>query len=162
MKNSANIDDDYFMGEALKEAAKCAAKDEVPVGAVLVHDGKIVARSGNTRETGFDPTGHAEIQALRKAAKKQKHWNLTGTKLYVTLEPCPMCAGALMMARVAEVVYATPDPKGGAESLGINVLANPRLNHRLKIRCLPDGSPLRQNASEALSAFFRNKRKAKK
>jgi tRNA(adenine34) deaminase len=151
------MDDLQFMTAALEEARKALAHDDIPVGAVLVLGGKIIGRGHNEREALSSPTAHAEIQALNQAAQNHGHWNLTGATLYVTLEPCPMCAGALVMARVREIVYAAVDPKGGAESLGIPILTNPSLNHRLKVR----NGPLREESSALLKEFFREKRRQK-
>lgn len=145
------------MALALEEARQAAAHDDIPVGAVLVKDGKVLASGRNERELLSSPVAHAEVQVLNGGAKANGHWNLTGTTLYVTLEPCPMCAGALVMARVEEVVYAATDPKGGAISLNINVLANPALNHRVKFR----QGPMSVEAGALLQEFFRKKRKEK-
>lgn len=142
---------------ALEEAEKAAQHGDVPVGAVLVKDGKVLATARNERELLSSPVAHAEVQALNAGAKANGHWNLTGCTLYVTLEPCPMCAGALVMARVEEVVYAAIDPKGGTISLNINLLANPALNHRVKYR----QGPLAAEAGALLQEFFRKKRREK-
>lgn len=146
-----------FMSEAMEEAKKALSHDDIPVGAVLVLNGKIVGRGRNEREALASPTAHAEIQALNAGAKSHGHWNLTGAKLYVTLEPCPMCAGALVMARVEEVIFAASDPKGGAISLNIPILENPLLNHRVKMR----QGPLAAESAEMLREFFRMKRRQK-
>jgi tRNA(adenine34) deaminase len=150
-------DDLAFMKLALEEARRALEHDDIPVGAVLVREGKVVASGRNERERLPSPTAHAEIQALNAAAAARGHWNLTGTVLYVTLEPCVMCAGALVMARVDEVVFAAPDPKGGAESLGIPVLTNQSLNHQVRVR----QGPLSEESAELLREFFRNKRREK-
>lgn len=131
--------------------------DDIPVGAVVVMKGKVIATGRNEREALSSPTAHAEVQALNSAAKAHGHWNLTGAKLYVTLEPCPMCAGALVMARVEEVIFAARDPKGGALSLGIAILENPLLNHRVRVR----QGPLEAECSVMLKEFFRKKRREK-
>lgn len=148
--------DDEFMAEAIAEAKLALSHDDVPVGAVVVKDGKIIGRGHNRREEALSPTAHAEIMAIESAARSHGHWNLTGAKLYVTLEPCPMCAGALVMARIEEVIYAAQDPKGGAESLQIPILQNPKLNHRLKVR----QGPAQEESAQLLKEFFRNKRKS--
>jgi tRNA(adenine34) deaminase len=148
-------DDIRFMTLALAEARKALEHDDIPVGAVLVKDGKVLATGKNERELLPSPTAHAEVQALNAGAKNHGHWNLTGTTLYVTLEPCVMCAGALVLSRVEEVVYAAPDPKGGAISLEIPVLSHPGLNHRVKFR----QGPLAEEAAALLREFFRAKRK---
>jgi tRNA(adenine34) deaminase len=153
----SDADDEKFMRLALEEAAKAAAHDDIPVGAVLVKDGQVLASGHNERELLSCPVAHAEVQALNAGAGAQKHWNLTGTILYVTLEPCPMCAGALVMARVEELVYAASDPKGGAISLQIPILENPALNHRLKVR----KGPFSQESAALLQEFFRKKRQQK-
>lgn len=146
-----------FMGMALEEARKASLHDDIPVGAVLVRGGRPVATGRNEREVLHLPAAHAEIQALNKAGALSGHWNLTGSRLYVTLEPCVMCAGALVLARVEEVIYAAADPKGGALSLGISILQNPALNHRVRFR----RGPLEAEASALLKEFFRNKRQKK-
>lgn len=145
------------MGLALEEARKALAHDDIPVGAVLVMNGQVIATGRNERELIPSPTAHAEVQAINNAAKAHGHWNLTGSKLYVTLEPCSMCCGALVLARVEEVIYAAKDPKGGAVSLGIPILENPKLNHRVKVR----QGPLEEECSQLLKEFFREKRRQK-
>lgn len=145
------------MALAMDEARKALAHDDIPVGAVLVKDGKVLATGRNERELLASPVAHAEVQALNAGSKAHGHWNLTGCTLYVTLEPCPMCAGALVMARVEELVYAATDPKGGAITLKIPVLDNPALNHRVKYR----QGPLASEAGALLQEFFRKKRREK-
>ena len=125
-------DTDYMM-LAIEEARGAAVADEVPIGAVLVADGKIVGRGGNRTIRDCDPTAHAEIIALREAAKREGNYRLSGTTLYVTLEPCAMCAGAIIQARVTRVVYGVDDPKGGAVRTCFEVLTHPRLNHQVEI-----------------------------
>lgn len=147
----------HFMGLALEEARKALLHDDIPVGAVLVMDGKVIGAGKNERELLPSPTAHAEVQAVNSAALAHGHWNLTGAKLYVTLEPCAMCSGALVLARVEEVIYAAKDPKGGALSLGIPILENPKLNHRVKVR----QGPLEEECSQLLKEFFREKRRQK-
>lgn len=149
--------DRHFMEIALEEARRALEHDDIPVGAVLVKDGLVIGRGKNERELLPSPTAHAEVQAMNAAALHHGHWNLTGATLYVTLEPCPMCAGALVMARVKEVVYAADDPKGGAISLGIPILGNSSLNHQVAWR----KGPLAAEAGEMLKEFFREKRKQK-
>lgn len=147
-----------FMQAALAEAKAAVDHGDVPVGAVLVGaDGQILASTRNEREHLASPVAHAEVQALVAGARAKGHWNLTGSTLYVTLEPCPMCAGALVQARVKEVVYAATDPKGGAISLGISVLDNSQLNHRVATR----QGPLASEAGALLQKFFRQKRSEK-
>src|SRR6266700_567136 len=121
------------MQEALKEAQAAAAAGEVPIGAVLVHDGKVLARSNNRTIRDNDPTAHAEMVVLREAARLLGNYRLSGTTLYVTIEPCSMCAGAIIQARVPRLVYGADDPKGGAVRSWFEVLSNPRLNHQVEI-----------------------------
>ncbi len=121
------------MREALAEAQRAAAKGEIPVGAVVVWQGRIIGRGHNAKETLADPTAHAEMLALREAAQTLGGWRLTGATLYSTLEPCPMCAGALVNARVETLVYAVADPKTGAAGSVYDIVRSPWLNHRLKV-----------------------------
>lgn len=122
-----------WMGEALVEAGLAAEAGDVPVGAVVVVGGVIVGRGRNRREVAQDPTAHAEIEALREASKVLGHWRLLGATVYATLEPCPMCAGALVLARVECVVYGCADPKGGAVDTLFNIGRDARLNHRFQV-----------------------------
>ncbi|MGR3310892.1 MAG: tRNA adenosine(34) deaminase TadA [Candidatus Brocadiales bacterium] len=124
---------EYYMEQALKEAEKALERDEVPVGAVIVHEGRIIARAHNQREMLKDPTAHAEIIAITQAADYLQNWRLTGTTIYVTKEPCAMCAGALVQARVDMLVYGAPDAKGGACQSVVNLVQEPRFNHRLGV-----------------------------
>jgi tRNA(adenine34) deaminase len=146
--------DEYFMRLALREAERALEHDDVPVGCVIAHDGEVIAAAANERELRGDPTAHCEILALREAASKLGSWRLDGTMLYVTLEPCPMCAGAMVLARVPRVVYGAEDPKAGAAGSVLNVLAEPRLNHRPEVA----GGLLAAEASELLRAFFAERR----
>ncbi len=150
-------EDEKFMAMALEEARQALEHDDIPVGAVLIKDGNVLATGRNEREVLGSPVAHAEVQALVAGAKANGHWNLSGCKLYITLEPCPMCAGALVMARVEEVIYAAADQKGGAISLGIPLLENPRLNHKVKTR----QGPMASEAGALLQDFFRKKRREK-
>jgi tRNA(adenine34) deaminase len=125
--------DDYFMGEALRQAAKAYAQGEVPVGAVVVREGHIIARAFNQVETLKDATAHAEMLALTAAENAVGDWRLTDCTLYVTKEPCPMCAGAVVHTRLARVVFGAGDPKGGAAGGALNLLQFPTLNHRCEI-----------------------------
>ncbi len=146
--------DHAHMTRALALAAQAAAAGDVPVGAVLVKDGHVLAEAGNRREQDQDPTAHAEVVALRRAAHALGHWRLEGCTMYVTLEPCFMCAGALVNSRVARLVYAAHDKKGGAvASLG-QVCTDPRLNHRLDV----EGGLCAEKAAEQLRAFFQARR----
>ncbi len=126
----------------------------MPIGAVIVHDGEVIAAARNERELRLDPTAHAEMLALREASQRLESWRLLDTVLYVTLEPCAMCAGAIVLARVPRVVYAADDPKAGAAGSVLNVLAEPRLNHRPAVA----GGLLADDAAELLRAFFASRR----
>ena len=142
------------MGLALDEAALAIAHGDVPVGAVVLRDGEVIAQRHNERERSGDPTAHAEILALRDAAVVVGSWRLTGTTLVVTLEPCPMCAGALVAGRVDQVVFGTADPKAGACGSLHNLCADPRLNHEVEV--VPG---VRADESAALlTAFFGERR----
>src|ERR1700744_3784328 len=125
--------DHYFMGEALRQAAKAFEQGEVPVGAVVVREGRIIARASNQVEMLKDATAHAEMLALTQAENAVGDWRLTDCTLYVTKEPCPMCAGAVVHTRLIRVVFGTPDPKGGAAGGALNLLQFPPLNHRCDI-----------------------------
>ncbi len=122
-----------FMGMALQEAEAAALEGETPVGAVVVCEGAVVARAHNLRETADDPTAHAELIAVREAAHRLGRWRLTDCTVYVTLEPCPMCAGALVNARIGELVYGAPDPKAGAVGTLYDLASDERLNHRFDV-----------------------------
>lgn len=142
-----------FMARALELARKAAAEDEVPVGAVVVHEGRIIGEGHNTREHGNDPTGHAEVHAIREAARNLGSWKLEGCQLIVTLEPCPMCLAASQQARIERIVYGADDPKGGALALGYRLHEDPRTNHRFKVE-----PGLDAECSRILTEFFRKKR----
>jgi tRNA(adenine34) deaminase len=146
--------DDYFMRMALREAERALEHDEVPIGAVLVREGEVVVGAHNERELRQDPTAHAEIIALREAARALGSWRLLDTVLYVTLEPCAMCAGAIVLARVPRVVYGASDPKAGACGSVLDVLGEPRLNHRPDVA----GGLLALECGELLSEFFASRR----
>jgi tRNA(adenine34) deaminase len=146
--------DDYFMRLALREAERALEHDDVPIGAVLVRDGEPVAAAHNERELRQDPTAHAEVIALREAARLTGSWRLLDTVVYVTLEPCAMCAGALVLARVPRVVYGASDPKAGACGSVLDVLGEPRLNHRPEVA----GGLLAQECGGLLSGFFASRR----
>ncbi|OQZ00969.1 MAG: tRNA adenosine(34) deaminase TadA [Candidatus Brocadia sp. UTAMX2] len=124
---------EYFMRQAIIEAEKAVEKNEVPVGAVIVHEDRIIARAHNQREMLNDPTAHAEMIAITQAAASLENWRLRGTTLYVTLEPCAMCAGALVQSRVHTLVYGTVDKKAGACVSVMNLVQEPRFNHRLEV-----------------------------
>ena len=147
--------DSYYMKKALKCAEKAALIDEVPVGAVIVKDDKIIASAYNTRESKNDALGHAEINATRKANKKLKAWRLDGCTIYVTVEPCIMCGGALIQARVDRIVYGTKDLKGGAFGSSINILEAENINHHPKIT----SGVLEEECAEIIKKYFKNKRK---
>ncbi len=127
------MNDLEFMQVALQEARAAAEADEVPIGAILVKDGEIVGRGNNRTIRDCDPTAHAEIVALREAARSAKNYRLMGTTLYVTIEPCAMCAGAIIQARVSRVVYGADDPKGGAVRSCFEVLSHAKLNHQVEV-----------------------------
>ena len=146
--------DAAFMRLAVEEARRALAHDDVPVGAVVVAGGEVVASGRNERERLGDPTAHAEILALRAAAAALGAWRLLGTTLYVTLEPCAMCAGAIVLARVPRVVFGTADPKAGAAGSVLDVLAEPRLNHRPEVA----GGVLAGECAALLRDFFAMKR----
>jgi len=143
-----------FMREALAEARRAEAAGDVPIGAVIVRAGRIIARAGNRRTADNDPVAHAELLAIRAAAAAVGDWRLTGCTLYVTLEPCVMCAGAIILARLDAVVYGAADPKAGAVETLYHLLADPRLNHR------PDvlGGILAGDCAALLTDFFRRQR----
>ena len=146
--------DEYFMRLALREAEHAPGHDDVPVGAVIVHAGEVIGAGHNERELRDDPSAHAEMLAIREAARALGSWRLLDTVLYVTLEPCAMCAGAIVLARVPRVVYGAPDPKAGAAGSVLDVLAEPRLNHRPEVA----GGLLEAESADLLRAFFRSRR----
>jgi tRNA(adenine34) deaminase len=146
--------DDYFMRMALREAEHALEHDDVPIGAVVVREGEVIGAAHNEREVRGDPTAHAEVLALREAAREVGSWRVLESVLYVTLEPCAMCAGAIVLARVARVVYGAADPKAGAAGSVLDVLGEERLNHRPEVA----GGLLAQECGEILSAFFASRR----
>ena len=146
--------DEYFMRLALREAERALEHDDVPVGCVIAHEGEVLAAAPNERELRGDPTAHAEVIALREAAARLGMWRLSGVVLYVTLEPCAMCAGAVVLARAARVVYGAVDPKAGAAGSVFDVLSEPRLNHRPAV----DGGLLDEESAALLRAFFEGRR----
>lgn len=146
--------DDYFMRLALREAARAPEHGDVPIGAVVVRGGEVIAAARNERELRADPTAHAEILGLREAARVLGSWRLSDAVVYVTLEPCAMCAGALVLARVARVVFGASDPKAGACGSVLDVLSEPRLNHRPDVA----GGLLAPDCGELLSDFFASRR----
>jgi tRNA(adenine34) deaminase len=146
--------DEYWMRLALREAERALQHDDVPVGAVVVHDGELIGAGHNERELRQDPTAHAEMIALRQAAATLGSWRLLDTVLYVTLEPCAQCAGAIVLGRVPRVVYGTPDPKAGAAGSVLDVLAEPRFNHRPEVA----SGLLAEESAALLVDFFRGRR----
>ena len=148
----------YWMTRAIAEAGKAEAKNEVPIGCVIVHDGKIVARGHNLRESTQDPAAHAELIAIRKAARKRNSWRLLDCTLYVTLEPCTMCMGAIILSRIPRVVFGCYDPKGGAAGSVYDLSNDCRLNHRVEL--VP--RILETACSQLLSSFFANLRARKR
>ena len=146
--------DEYFMRLALREAERALAHDDVPVGAVVIHGGEVIGAGHNERELREDPTAHAEMIAIREAARFLGSWRLLDTVMYVTLEPCAMCAGAIVLGRIPRVVYGTIDPKAGAAGSVLDVLAEPRLNHRPVVA----RGLLADEAADLLRAFFASKR----
>jgi tRNA(adenine34) deaminase len=143
-----------FMREALAEARSAAAAGEVPIGAVLVHDGKVLARSGNRTIRDCDPTAHAEIIVMRAAAHILENYRLTGTTIFVTIEPCSMCAGAMIQARVSRLVHGADDPKGGAVRSCFEILSNPKLNHEVAVT----PGILAEESASLLQSFFAARR----
>lgn len=153
-----NREDAYWMGKAIAQARKAEVMGEVPIGAVIVKDGAVVARGHNLRESRQDPSAHAEMIAIRKAARKLSSWRLTGATLYVTLEPCTMCMGAVILSRLDRVVFGSHDPKGGAAGSLFDLSDDKRLNHSV---ALTPG--VRQEETSAmLSGFFARLRAEKK
>lgn len=139
---------------ALREASRALEHDDIPVGAIVVHEGEVIGAAHNERELRADPTAHAEMIALRAAARAQGSWRVLDSVLYVTLEPCAMCAGAIVLARVPRVVFGTTDPKAGAAGSVLDVLAEPRLNHRPRV----ESGLLAQECGDMLRAFFASRR----
>lgn len=146
-----------FMKEALKEAQKSYKKEEIPVGAIIVKDGKIIARGHNLKETKTDPTKHAEIIAIQKACKKLQTWRLTGCTMYVTLEPCSMCAGSLIQSRLDKVVIGTMEEKTGACGSVLNLLADYKFNHIVQI----ETGIMQEECKTILQQFFKELRAKK-
>lgn len=147
-------DDEKFMALALEEAARAAELGEVPIGAAVVHDGEVIARAGNRRETDADPAAHAEFSALMQASRVLGRWRLTGCTVYVTLEPCLMCAGLMVNSRIDRCVFGAPDPKGGAVGTLYDVSHDARLNHEFEV----EGGVLEAECAEVLRAFFKRRR----
>ncbi len=148
------MDDKKFMQIALEEAAKAGAMGEIPIGAVLVINDKIIAKGHNMRETWQDATAHAEVVVIQAACKKLKRWRLTGATLYVTIEPCPMCAGAIIMSRIERLVYGAPDSRAGACESLFNVVRNPALNHQVTVTA----GIMSQECGKIVKDFMQEKR----
>ena len=146
-----------FMKEAIKEAKKAELIDEVPIGCVIVKDGKIVSRGHNVRETKQSPIGHAEIVAINKASKKLNSWRLEDCDIYITLEPCIMCSGAIIQSRIRHIYFGAFDPKGGALGSSIDVLKVNNINHHPEVT----SSVLQEECAALLTNYFKNKRKQK-
>jgi tRNA(adenine34) deaminase len=146
---------DHFMKLALDEARRALDENEVPVGAVVVHQGRVIASAHNQREQLRDPTAHAEMIAITQAAESMQSWRLDDCTLYVTLEPCPMCAGAIVQARIPVLVYGAADPKAGAVRTLYHMLDDPRLNHR----CQVAANVMGEQCAEILSRFFQTQRR---
>jgi tRNA(adenine34) deaminase len=154
MPVSTAPDDDHWMRLAIAEAQRALEHDDVPIGAVVVHDGEVIGAGRNERELRQDPTAHAEAIAVREAARALGSWRVLDSTLYVTLEPCAMCAGAIVLARVPRVVYGCTDPKAGAAGSVLDVLAEPRLNHRPQVT----GGVLAGECAALLTTFFAARR----
>ncbi len=147
-------EDERFMRLALREAERAAERGEAPIGAVVIRESEVIAAAGNEREGSSDPTAHAEMLAIREAARALGGWRIPDSVLYVTLEPCAMCAGAIVLARIPRVVYAAPDPKAGAAGSVLDVLGEPRLNHRPRV----ETGLLAEESAALLESFFAARR----
>ena len=152
------MNDEEYMREAICIASKAKRIDEVPIGAVIVYNGKIIAKAHNRREIDRDATAHAEMLAIKKACKKLKSWRLIGCDLYVTLEPCPMCAGAIVNSRIDRLIFGAYDPKAGCAGTLFNIPQDERFNHRIKE---VKGGVLERECAGLVSDFFKEKRKTK-
>jgi tRNA(adenine34) deaminase len=150
------MSDEQWMGEALALARFAGSEGEVPVGAIVVSEGRVVGKGSNAPIGRHDPSAHAEIQAMRQAARALGNYRLTGCSLFVTLEPCAMCAGAIMHARIARLVFGAADPKTGACGSVVDLFANERLNHHTRV----EGGLMSAESAELLSGFFRGRRLA--
>jgi tRNA(adenine34) deaminase len=150
------MDDESYLQLALEQARLAAQAGEVPVGAIIVYDGEVIARGQNYVLRNLEPTAHAEIVALRQAAHHLNNYRLTGCELYTTLEPCSMCAGAIIHARIARLIYGAADPKAGAAGSVLDVINHPKLNHQLQVTA----GVLAEECGELLRAFFRERRQS--
>ncbi|HQA54948.1 MAG TPA: tRNA adenosine(34) deaminase TadA [Synergistaceae bacterium] len=148
------MDDIHYMREALKEAEKAMQRGEIPVGALLVRNGEIIGRGSNSRSLEGSPLGHAELTAMREASEAIGNWRFDDCTLYVTLEPCVMCAGAMVQSRLGTLVYGTRDPKAGAVGSLYNIVEDPRMYHR----CIVRSGILKEECAELLRSFFRMRR----
>ncbi|WP_270167157.1 tRNA adenosine(34) deaminase TadA [Paenibacillus sp. SYP-B4298] len=157
MSHSTETEDIKWMKEAIAEAYKAEAIREVPIGAVIVKNGEIIGRGHNLRETTCNPASHAEMVAIVQASQQLQAWRLLDCTLYVTLEPCPMCAGAIVQSRIGRVVYGTPDPKAGCAGTLMNLLQEPRFNHEAEVV----SGVLQEECSAMLTQFFRRLRHKK-
>ncbi|MHB8692522.1 MAG: tRNA adenosine(34) deaminase TadA [Solirubrobacteraceae bacterium] len=146
--------DEYFMRLALREAARALDHDDVPIGAIVVRDGEVIGTGHNERELREDPTAHAEMIALREAARALGSWRILDAVMYVTLEPCAMCAGGIVLSRIPRVVFGAADPKAGAAGSVLNVLDTPELNHRPQVA----GGLLAEDCADLLRSFFASRR----
>ncbi len=149
---------EYYMKEAIRQAKKAEALMEVPIGCVIVYEGRIIARGYNRRNTDKNTISHAEMNAIKKASRKLGDWRLEGCTMYITLEPCQMCAGAIVQARISEVVIGSMNPKAGCAGSILNLLEMPQFNHQVQVT----RGVMEQECSEMLSEFFRKLRKIKK
>jgi tRNA(adenine34) deaminase len=153
-----SVFDDQWMEQALREAARAEDAGEVPVGAIIVHSGQIIGRGGNRNRADSDPTAHAEIVALRAAGRALANHRLEGCEMFVTIEPCAMCAGAMVHARLARLVYGADDPKAGAVRSVLSLLDHPQLNHQMEIT----GGVLSARCGEVLQRFFQARRSSQR
>ena len=150
--------DEKYMKQAIRQARKAEALEEVPIGCIIVYEGKVIARGYNRRNTDKNTLAHAEIAAIRKASKKMGDWRLEGCTMYVTLEPCQMCAGALVQSRISRVVIGSMNPKAGCGGSVLNLLQMPQFNHQVEV----ERGVLEEECSEMLSSFFKVLREKKK
>ena len=153
-----NDKDALYMKEAIEEAKKAYEIGEIPIGAVLVYDGQIIARAHNLRETNYDALAHAEILVIQQANRLLKRWRLTGATLYVTIEPCSMCSGAIINSRISRVVYGSADYKGGGVESLFNILSHPGLNHEPEVRA----GVLQEECAQLMKDFFKMRRKTRR